>query len=371
VRPGPVPRRDCPLTFPFPRWEAGFGSRSVSAANPLPLFTVRSSLFTLLIVPAHFLSIASTPTPALLDMLRRAVALRATRCTLLSGLTLACLFEKSSLRTRVSFEQAMRRLGGTAMTLMPFEIGIGQRESPEDIARVLAGMVDAIMARVTSHDTLERMAKVSSVPVINGLSDLAHPAQALADMLTLADEFSPADPAGLKGRTVVFVGDGNNVARSLAVACGKLGVRFIMSGPPGYALGADWLASARARVPTLELTNEPDPRKAVEHADAIYCDTFVSMGQESERSNRLAAFAGYQVNAALLARAPSHAIVMHCLPAHRGEEITDEVIDGPRSRVFQQAHNRLHAQAGLLAELLKPGKKQGATEVSGDEDRVG
>ncbi len=322
-------------------------------------------------MPAHFLSIASTPAPALLDMLRRAVALRGTRSTLLSGLTLACLFEKSSLRTRVSFEQAMRRLGGTAMTLMPFEIGIGQRESPEDIARVLAGMVDAIMVRVARHETLERMASVSSVPVINGLSDLAHPAQALADILTIADEFSPADPAGIKGRTVTFVGDGNNVARSLAIACGKLGVKFVMSGPQGYALGADWLASARARVPTLDLTLEPDPRKAVANADAIYCDTFVSMGQESERGSRLAAFEGYQVNAALLAKAPSHAIVMHCLPAHRGEEITSDVIDGPRSRVFQQAHNRLHGQMGLLAELLKPGKKSELVVAAGDGDRVG
>jgi ornithine carbamoyltransferase len=322
-------------------------------------------------VPAHFLSIASTPTPVLVSMLRRAVALRATRASLLSGLTLACLFEKSSLRTRVSFEQAMRRLGGTAMTLMPFEIGIGQRESPEDIARVLAGMVDAVMARVASHETLERMASVSSVPVINGLSDLAHPAQALADILTLTDEFSPADPSGLKGRTVTFVGDGNNVARSLAVACGKLGVKFIMSGPDGYALGGEWLVSARARVPGLELVVEPDPRKAVARTDAIYCDTFVSMGQESERSRRLAAFEGYQVNDRLLAAAPAHAIVMHCLPAHRGEEITDEVIDGARSRVFQQAHNRLHGQMGLLAELLKPDHTPEPVGAAIDGDRVG
>jgi ornithine carbamoyltransferase len=305
-------------------------------------------------------------------MLRRASALRGTRSNLLAGLTLACLFEKSSLRTRVSFEQAMRRLGGTAMTLMPFEIGIGQRESPEDIARVLAGMVDAIMARVASHETLERMAAVSTVPVINGLSDLAHPAQALADVLTLCDEFSPGNPEGLRGRTVTFVGDGNNVARSLAVACGKLGMTFVMSGPTGYALGADWLESARARVPSLDLRLEPDPARAVAGADAIYCDTFVSMGQESERSRRIAAFEGYQVNARLLGSAPAHAIVMHCLPAHRGEEITDEVIDGPRSRVFQQAHNRLHGQMGLLAEVLKPGRKPELVEaMTRDTDRLG
>lgn len=306
---------------------------------------------------AHFLSILDTPTDLLLTILRRAIDLRTPppgggSRTLLAGRTLACLFQKPSLRTRVSFEQAMRRLGGTAMTLQQQEIGIGSRESPEDVARVLSGMVDAIVARVDSHETLERFARVSTVPVVNGLSEQAHPAQALADMLTLTDEFSPGDPTGLRGRRLAFVGDGNNVARSVAAACARLGVEFVMCAPPGYELSEAWVARLAAAVPSAALRQTARPAEAVRGADAVYCDTFVSMGQEAQRAERLRAFAGYQVNEALLGAAPPHAIVLHCLPAHRGEEITDGVIDGPRSRVFRQAHNRLDAQMGLLAVLL-------------------
>jgi ornithine carbamoyltransferase len=300
----------------------------------------------------HFLSILSTPTDDVLAILGRAIALRHDPQPLLKGRTLCCLFEKPSLRTRVSFEQAAARLGGRALTLSHAEVGIGSRETPEDVARVLAGMVDAIMARVVAHRTLERMAAVSAVPIINGLSELAHPAQALADVLTLIDEFSPGDPAGLRGRRIAFVGDGNNVARSLAVACGRLGLSFRICSPPGYELDQDWIDKVVAKVPGTSIRQCTDPVEAVLHADAVYSDTFVSMGQESERSERLAAFGRYQINAELMGQAPAHAIVLHCLPASRGVEITDDVIEGPRSRVFPQAHNRLHAQMGLLAHLL-------------------
>ncbi|MBC7834333.1 MAG: ornithine carbamoyltransferase [Phycisphaerales bacterium] len=320
----------------------------------------------------HFLSILSTPADELLTILRLSISLRDHGRTvwsgggeggrggnpLLAGKVLACLFEKPSLRTRVSFEQAMRKLGGDAMTLNQAEIGLGSRESVEDVSRVLAGMVDAIMARVSSHETLERMAAVSPVPVINGLSDLAHPAQALADLLTLTDEFSPARPEDLRDRQVVFVGDGNNVARSLAVACAKVGAKFTLCAPEGHQFAARWVRGAAEKLQAEGLTFAPaietDPGTAVANADAVYCDTFVSMGQESERAARLKALAAYQVNERLMSVAPPSAIVMHCLPAHRGEEITGEVMDGPRSRVIRQAHNRMYAQMGLLSHLLAP-----------------
>jgi len=302
----------------------------------------------------HFLSILSTPADSLLAMLRRAVALRARPEPVMAGKTLCCIFEKPSLRTRVSFEQAARRLGGTAMTLTQGEVGMGTRETPEDIARVLSGMVDVIMARVMSHATLERLAAASSVPIVNGLSDMAHPAQALADVLTMIDEFSPGDPAGVRGRTLAFVGDGNNVARSLAAICGKLGINFSICSPPGYELDEEWIRGIKARIPGMSIHACTDPVEAVLHADAVYCDTFVSMGQENERAQRLRVFAKYQVNMELMAQAPAHSIVLHCLPASRGVEISADAMDGPRSRVFKQAHNRLDAQMGLLAELLAP-----------------
>ncbi|MCC6322754.1 MAG: ornithine carbamoyltransferase [Phycisphaerales bacterium] len=301
----------------------------------------------------HFLSISDTPTPLIRHMLDTAIELRANpRPTMLAGKTLVCLLEKASLRTRVSFEGAMRRLGGHAMTMLGAEIGIGGRESPEDIARVLHGMVDAIMARVQDHNTLKRMAAVSRVPIINGLSDLAHPAQALADILTMVDEFSPGDVGGIGGRTLAFVGDGNNVARSLAVICGRLGLTFNICSPPGYELDPAWVDDVAGRAPAGAIRLCKDPVEAVLRADAVYCDTFVSMGQESERMQRLRVFARYQVNNELLEQAPKHAIVLHCLPASRGVEITGEGIDGPRSRVFKQAWNRLDAQMGLLATLM-------------------
>lgn len=303
----------------------------------------------------HFLTILDTPPDVLEAMLTSALALRARpQPTLLAGKTLCCIFEKSSLRTRVSFEQAMRDLGGHVMSMSNAEVGIGGRESPADIIRVLSSMVHAVMARVLFHETLETFAQHSTVPVINGLSDRAHPAQALADVLTMIDEFSPKNPRGLRGRTLAFVGDGNNVARSLCAISGKLGMNFSICSPPGYELPPEYIDAARSRAPGTKITTCSDPVEAVLHADAVYCDTFISMGQENERAERLNAFSGYQVNEELMAQAPAHAIVLHCLPASRGVEITDAVLDGPRSRVFPQARNRLDAQRGLLATLLTP-----------------
>lgn len=266
----------------------------------------------------------------------------------LAGQTLAMYFEKPSLRTRVSFQQAMYELGGHAMVLTQEEVGLGVRESIADATRVLCGMIQGIMARVYEHDKLVEMSQHATVPVINALSDVSHPCQTLADWMTIEDEFG----VDLAGRCVVFVGDGNNVARSLAEMCGKVGAQFILAAPEGYQLDEATLEKVRRNNPQAELHQTTDAQAAVEHADAIYCDTFVSMGQESEKARRLKVFADYQVNEALLQRAPKHAIVLHCLPAYRGVEITDAVMDGPQSRVFEQAHNRLHAQKGLLAVLM-------------------
>lgn len=304
----------------------------------------------------HFLTILDTPTPVLRDMLERAIRLRTKPdAGLLRGKTLCCLFEKPSLRTRVSFEQAMRALGGDVMSMTAGEVGLGGRESPADVIRVLSSMVDGVMGRVLFHETLEVFARHSSVPVINGLSDLSHPAQALADALTMIDEFSPGDVSGLGGRTLAFVGDGNNVARSLCSICAKLGANFVICAPEGYELPDDYVRDVRKRESGASIRACTDPVEAVAHADVICCDTFISMGQEKERAERLNAFSGYQVNQELLRQAPAHAIVLHCLPASRGVEITDEVMDGPQSRVFLQARNRLDAQRGLLAVVMSDG----------------
>ncbi|MEO0964097.1 MAG: ornithine carbamoyltransferase [Planctomycetota bacterium] len=268
----------------------------------------------------------------------------------LAGRTLAMIFEKPSLRTRVSFEQGMYELGGRAIVLGQ-EIGIGKRESVGDVTRVLCGMVDGIAARVFEHAKLVEMADSATVPVINMLSDDAHPCQALADVMTLMDEFGHG-LEDLRGRTMAYVGDGNNVAFSLAVACGLLGVAFEMATPPGYELPQARIDAVMRAVPEMELVSCHDPVEAVRRADAVYTDTWVSMGQEAEKAQRLPKFADYQLNESLMSNAPDHAIVLHCLPAYRGVEITDAVIDGPRSRVFPQAHNRLHAQKGLLAVLM-------------------
>lgn len=302
----------------------------------------------------HFLSIIQTTPEQLGHLFDVAFELRDQRLSgrpnqpILAGQTLAMIFEKPSLRTRVSFEQAMLDLGGHAIRLGWEEVGLGKRETPADMARVLSGMVHGMMARVYEHQKLVELATHSAVPVINALSDESHPCQALADVMTLIDEFG----RDLTGRTLVFVGDGNNVAHSLAVICGKLAMRFILASPPGYELKPKTVDRIKAHLPDMQFEMTHDAAAAVRHADAIYADTWVSMGQEEEVAQRRQIFAAYQINDRLLSAAPGHAIVLHCLPAYRNVEITDEVIDGPRSRVFPQAHNRLHAQKGLLAVLM-------------------
>ena len=302
----------------------------------------------------HFISIADCSLAELTHIFDVAIALRDQRRAgvqnkpILAGKTLAMIFEKPSLRTRVSFEQAMVELGGHGMPLQQNEVGLGKRESAADMARVLSGMVHGISARVFEHSKLEELAKYSSVPVINALSDYSHPCQALADMLTVMDEFG----RDLRGRRLAFIGDGNNVARSLAVACGKFGVDFALASPAGYELEEELRQRILSQVSGMKFDIIRDPLAAVKNADVIVTDTWVSMGQESDSETRKKAFADYQVNEALLAKAPKHAIVLHCLPAYRNVEITDGVMDGPQSRVFQEAHNRLHIQKGLLAVLL-------------------
>ncbi|HEY59054.1 MAG TPA: ornithine carbamoyltransferase [Anaerolineae bacterium] len=301
-----------------------------------------------------FLAIADFSPAEILDMLDLAVALKKEwqaggNPPLLAGKSLAMVFQKPSLRTRVSFEMAMQHLGGYAFYLAPQEIGLGKRESIADVARVLSGYVDAIMARVFDHQHVVELARWASVPVINGLSDYNHPCQAMADALTIYERFGR-----LKGLKVVFVGDGNNVAVSLMHICAKLGADFIWVGPEGYEIPE--LAVAQAHQFAAEsgsrLSFLHDPQQAVQDADVIYTDTWVSMGQEEETQRRLKVFPPYQVNEALVAKTKPSAIVMHCLPAHRGQEITDEVADGPHSVIFQQAHNRLHAQKAILARLF-------------------
>ncbi len=253
--------------------------------------------------------------------------------------TLALLFEKASMRTRVSFEVAMVQLGGHVTYLSRDDVNLGVREPIKDGARVLARYVDAIAARVYDHATVEQLAAYSSVPVINALSDLYHPCQALADMLTIQERFE--GPV-----RVAFVGDGNNMARSLAIICTKLGYPLCIATPPDYGLDTAFLAKVDG-VRTVQ-----DPAEAAAGADVLYTDVWTSMGQEAEAERRRRDFAGFCVDAALLARASERCIVMHDMPAHRGEEITDEVIEGPHSAVFDQAENRLHAERALLQMLL-------------------
>jgi ornithine carbamoyltransferase len=268
---------------------------------------------------------------------------------LLKGKILGMIFQKPSLRTRVSFDVAMLHLGGHALYLSPDEIGLGKRESIADVARVLSRYVDGIMARVFDHDHILQLAEYSRVPVINGLSDYNHPCQGMADFLTMWER--KGDLAGLK---LAYVGDGNNVAVSLLFAAAKLGVHFTMGNPPGYGLpaGALALGGQFARESGSQIVTTYDAVEAVANADVVYTDAWTSMGQEAEAARRNAVFPPFQVNSNLLTHARPDAIVMHCLPAHRGQEITDEVADGPQSALFDQAENRLHAQKGILALLM-------------------
>ena len=300
----------------------------------------------------HFLDLSDLDTNELHHVLAEAARLKAAfrggdRTPLLPGRVLGLIFEKPSLRTRVSFEAGMAQLGGRSIFLGASDGAIGQRESVADFARTLSEYVDVVVLRVFSHRTLEEFVAHSRIPVINGLSDQAHPCQALADLLTIQEVFG-----SVKGRTVVFVGDGNNVARSLALACGKAGARFVLSAPEGYRFDESFLQEFRRQAPGAALTQDGDPGRAVAAADVIYTDVWTSMGQEAEREKRLRQFAGYQVNAELMAKAPKHARLMHCLPAHRGEEVSADAIDGDRSVVFQQAGNRMHAQKAVLTWLL-------------------
>ncbi|MDR5683647.1 MAG: ornithine carbamoyltransferase [Armatimonadota bacterium] len=267
----------------------------------------------------------------------------------LRGKTLAMLFEKPSLRTRVTFEVSMRQLGGSAVYLAPQDVQLGLRESVRDVAANLSRWVDAIVARTFAHRTVVELADGADVPVINGLSDHEHPCQVLADLQTIHEKLE-----GFAGRTVAWVGDGNNVCHSLLLAAAKVGLSVNVATPPGYEPHPQVVASAQAQAErsggAIRLTNRP--ADAVRGAQAVYTDVWTSMGREAEREERARVFAPFQVNAQLLAAADPQAIVLHCLPAHRGEEITDEVLDGPRSVVLDQAENRLHAQKALLALVM-------------------
>ena len=267
----------------------------------------------------------------------------------LSEKVLALVFEKPSLRTRVSFEIAMRQMGGSAIYLSPAEVGLGKREPVPDVARVLSRYVDAIAARTFSHETLELLAQYADVPVINALSDLEHPCQALADLLTIHEK-----KGELEGLTLAYVGDGNNVANSLMLASALAGIHFRIASPAGYQIRDDLLELARsyAMESGTEILCTEDPRQAVNEADIVYTDAWTSMGQEDESEKRRRAFSGYQIDDELLAQAEEGAILMHPLPAHQGEEVARGVLDSPRSVVFDQAENRMHLQKALLAEML-------------------
>jgi ornithine carbamoyltransferase len=268
------------------------------------------------------------------------------REALLPGRVLALLFEKQSLRTRVSFESGMAHLGGSSMMLGD-DAGFGKRESIADFSRVLSEMVDVVVVRSKRHSTVEEFARYSSCSVINGLTDVAHPCQALADLYTLREHCGR-----LAGLRLAWVGDGNNVVRSLVEGCGHLGVRISVCAPPGYELEPQFLKEIKGKFPQLEITTTSDPRAAVRDAAAVYTDVWASMGQESEKEQRKRDFVDYQVNAKLMAQAPKDALFLHCLPANRGEEVTDDVIDSPQSVVVAQAANRMHVQKGILVWLL-------------------
>ncbi len=293
------------------------------------------------------LSVADLTSDDISRLISDAVDLKAAGwLSTLSSKTLAIMFEKPSLRTRVSFELAMRQLGGETIYLSPAEVGLGKREAVSDVARVLSRYVDAVAARTFSHQSLEALASYASVPVINALSDWEHPCQALADLLTIYEK-----KGELQGLALAFVGDGNNVARSLMLAASLSSMNFRIASPPAYALDDKTVALARSHAGG-EIVCTEDPRQAVGGADIVYTDVWASMGQEAEAEERRKVFAGYQVTDELLSLAGGEAIFMHPLPAHHGEEVAEGVIDSPRSVVFDQAENRLHLQKALLAQIL-------------------
>lgn len=302
----------------------------------------------------HFIDLSEWRTDELRQLLELAVFLKQEwrsggNRPVLRGKTLAMIFQKQSLRTRVSFEVGMHQLGGAALMISPQEIGLGKRESTPDIARSLSRFVNGIMARVFEHEQLLSLAEWATVPVINALSGTHHPCQGMADVLTIYERFGRLD--GLK---VAYIGDGNNVARSLGQACSNFGVHFAIGTPPGYGLreeDADQIATIAATTGGSYAAYH-DPFEAVRGADVVYTDVWVSMGQEGESERRIADFQPYQLNSALLAKANRRAVIMHCLPAHRGQEITDEVADSAQSVIFDQAENRLHIQKAILVSLM-------------------
>ena len=303
-------------------------------------------------MPKDFLSVADWTADELLGLLDRAQSLRTLhaegeRPQTLQGRTLAMYFEKPSLRTHVTFEAGMAQLGGHAVVLRPEQVGIGTRESPRDVARNLSRWVDVMMARTFSHALVEQLAEEATIPIINGLTDLLHPCQAMADLQTLA---AHKDPQTV---TLAYVGDGNNMANSLLLLGSVIGMKIRLATPETYrpSTRVRRRAEGLAKKSGASLFWTVDPTEAVRGADFIYTDTWTSMGQEEEAEFRRRVFADYQVNEALLSHAPE-AWVMHCLPAHRGEEITSEVLDGDRSLVYEQAENRLHAQKAILERLI-------------------
>jgi len=299
-----------------------------------------------------FLCINDCSAQLLSELLRISAELKSSykdgqRDLCLSGKVLAMLFEKPSLRTRISFQVAMTDLDGSAIYVKPEDIGgIGKREPVKDIARVLSRYVDGIMARTFEHSTVTELARYADVPVINALTDWSHPCQAMADVLTIEEHCGR-----IEGVKIAYVGDGNNVARSLAFACGKLGMKMVVATPSGYELDAETIETAnQTSADSVRQTNTP--AEAVDDAEVIYTDTWVSMGQEEEKKKRVADFAGFQVDADLVKAAPAGVKIMHCLPAKRGFEITDEVTEMPNSIIYDQSENRLHFQRALLKKLM-------------------
>ncbi len=300
----------------------------------------------------HLLSLRDLTPSQIKVILTRATELKdklksGDRTPLLPGRVLTQVFEKPSLRTRVSFEAAIGQLGGYGIFLSGKEAGLEGRESNADVARVIGGYSDVIALRTFSQELIELFAAESGCHVINALSDASHPCQALTDILTMQEALGD-----VTGRTLTYVGDGNNVAVSLAIICAQLDIKFVIAAPEGYQLDDSFFEDLRGEYPSASLTQTSDPHAAVKEADVIYTDVWASMGQESEKSAREKVFADYQCNAALLASAPTSAKFLHCLPARRGLEVTDDVIDGPQSLAFPQAENRMHLAKGVLAWLL-------------------
>ncbi len=301
-----------------------------------------------------FLTLAELPSADIAKLLQLAQDIKAKlqageEYTPLKGKTLGMIFEKSSTRTRVSFEVGMLQLGGHALFLSSNDIQIGRGETIADTAKVLSEYLDGIMIRTFGHDKIEELAENASIPVINGLTDLAHPCQTLADLLTVIEI-----KGSLKGLKMAYIGDGNNVAHSLMMGCAKMGMDFSIGCPEGYAPDEKIVAMSQAEAEAngCQVVVTTSAEEAIKDADIVYADVWTSMGQEKENSIRLAAFKDYQINAELVSHAKADYLFMHCLPAHRGEEMTAEIIDGPNSVVFHQAGNRLHAQKAVLVDLM-------------------